>query len=370
MSGIADNAPKLSLCNSAPHRAVLGLLAVALGRAAYDGLFDDLAASPPEQLAAIANQGHAQTILHSAFVKMPALEDVVPLDLRIYFAEMQRANSERNAQAKAQLAEISDILAPHGILVVALKGAADVLDPLHQTPAHRYISDLDLLVPADQISEAARLLRDAKGLPVTPKNIAPGPHHHLAQIVHPDFMFTIELHIRPGSDAVSQVLSAKSMIERSKATHIPGVLIPSVEDRLLQHVLHGMELRHDTAALNLRLLSDHMRYLQMTPDATLKQALSRLNDVGLVAWLQDLTALSKAMEGIPPAADNWAGQALARFGMPQDARMDDTVFWIKRYVKRFIQNGDYRKQALRKILSPTAWAEFVQFHRERLGRFK
>lgn len=368
MSGLAENAPNLSLCDSAPHRAVLGLLAVALGQAAYEGLPNDLTASPPEQLAAIANQGHVQTILHSAFVQMPALEDFVPLDLRIYFAEMQRANSNRNAQAKQQLSEISKILAPHGIPVVALKGAADVLDPLHQTPAHRYISDLDLLIPAAQISEAARLLREAKGLPTTPKDIAPGPHHHLAQIVHPDWLFTVELHVRPGSDAVSRVLDVKSMIAKSNPTHIPGVLIPTLEDRLLQHVLHGMELRHDTAALNLRLLSDHMQYLKVLPEPTLNQALSRLNDVGLSAWLQDLTSLSETMNGA--AANSWAGQALSQFGMPQDARRNDTVFWIKRYAMRFIQHKDYRKQALRKALSPTAWAEFVQFHRERLGRFK
>lgn len=370
MSGPAEQPPALSPCPSAPHRAVLGLLAVAMGRPGYGGLIADLHESQPEQIAAIANQGYAQTILHSAFERMPELAAPLPRDLVIYFAEMQRANGARNASARAQLAQIAAILAPAGIPILALKGAADVLEPLHGNAAHRYISDLDLLIPAGQISQAARLLRQAKGLPDGAAETEPGPHHHLAQINHPDWPLTIELHLRPGSDVVARVLEPDAMLARAQDSALPGVLIPTIEDRFLHHILHGMELRHDTAALNLRLLADHVQYVGRLPESEQKQALTRLDAVGLAQWQRDLDALSGALMGRLPAPQSWAAEALYRFGDPEGAQARDTRYWIRRYARRLTTSGAYRRQILRKIFSPRAWAEFAQFHRERRNRFK
>lgn len=370
MSGSAEQPPALSPCPSAPHRAVLGLLAVALGRPGYEGLIADMQDSQPEQIAAIANQGYAQTILHSAFAQVPDLAAPLPRDLVIYFAEMQRANGVRNMDARGQLAQIAAILAPAGIPVLALKGAADVLDPLHGNAAHRYISDLDLLIPAGQISRAARLLRQAKGLPHGVAETEPGPHHHLAQITHLDWPLTIELHLRPGSDAVAKVLEPDAMLARAQDSGLPGVLIPATEDRFLHHILHGMELRHDTAALNLRLLADHVQYLGRLSESEQNQALTRLKAAGLADWQRDLDALTGALMGQPPAPHSWAAEALHRFGDPEGAQARDTRYWIRRYAQRLATNGAYRRQILRKIFSPRAWAEFVQFHRERRNRFK
>lgn len=368
MSESVVKPPALDLCESAPHRAVLGLLAVALGRPGYATLARDLQSSPPEQIAAIANHGHAQTILHSAFRQHPELGRNLPDDLLIYFAEMQRANGDRNRAAQDQLADIAALLAPLDIPVLALKGAADVLDPLHPVAAHRYISDLDVLIPQDRAADAARALRQAKGLPVRPADTRAGPHHHLAQIIHPDWLFTVELHIRPGSDAVGRVLDGAAMVARARP--VGGVLIPAPEDRLLHHVLHGMELRHDTAELNLRLLADHLCYLEKLTDQSLNQALTRLETANLGDWLTDLSALAMALDGHPPAPGNWAATALARFGEPADARARDTVFWIRRYAQRLTRSGPYRRSVLRKMVSPVAWAEFIQFHRDRRNRFK
>lgn len=354
----------LGLCPSAPHRAVLGLMAVALGRPCPASLQNDLASSAPEQIAAIANQGHAQTILHSAFVRQPELSSALPHDLLIYFAEMQRANADRNQQAVAQMREIAGILAPHQIPVMALKGAADVLDPLHDTPAHRYISDLDLLVPADRAVKAAGLLRAEWGLPDEGQDA--GPHHHLPQIISSAHLFTVELHVRPGSDIVAQVLDAGEMF--AQAERVEGMLIPCPQDRLLHHVLHGMELRHETATLNLRLLADHVQYRLRMPQETRSQALTRLDAASLGDWLRDLDRLADAMLGQEPSG--WAAQALIRFGDPQAAMRRDTLFWARHYLRRLGASATYRRQIMRKVFSPAAWAEFFHFHRERRGRFK
>lgn len=371
MSDPAVIARNLRFCNSAPHRAVLGLLMAALDRPIYEGLHHDLSASDPQHLAAIANQSYGQVILHSAFQKSPALAQMIPDDLGIYFAEMQRANRDRNAQAVAQMAEIAQILRAEGIPALALKGAADVLNPIHTVPAHRYISDLDLLVSADKISHAARLLRQAKGLPVDDALITPGPHHHLAQIIHPDWPFTVELHVEPGSVVVSNVLKAPDMLSRADPSGIDGILIPCPMDRLLHHLLHGMELRHETAAVNLRLLADHHQYLGKLSDQSINQALSRLKSADCAQWLTDLTMLTQGLSGQTTLSpDSWPARALSVFGNPSAARSQDSQFWVRHYLRRLLQNPAYRRQILRKIVSPTAWAEFFAFHRDRRSKFK
>lgn len=361
----------LDLCGSASHRAVLGLLLVALDRPAYDDLEQDLANAQPEHLAAIANQSYGQVILHSAFQRNPKLSTHIPEDLGIYFAEMQRANRDRNQHAITQLRQIAAILAPHGISVVALKGGADVLDPLHATPEHRYISDLDLLVPAAQAPQAAQLLRQAKGLSTADQLVQPRAHHHLAQISHPDWVFTIELHVEAGSDSVAQVLPASDVIARATPSGIEGVMIPNLEDRFLHHILHGQELRHETASLNLRLLADHIQYLQKLPERAQNQALNRLNTHKLGAWLKDLTQLADGLCGAADLAPTgWAARALRFFGDPDEARAQDNAFWLRHYLRRFVLNKAYRRQALRKSLSPAAWVEFFAFHKDRRSKFK
>ncbi len=326
--------------------------------------------SQPEQIAAIANQGYAQVILSTAFTLQPQLKKQVPQDLLLYFSEMRRANRVRNTQAKAQLAEIGALLGKKGIPVVTLKGAADVLKPLHDEPAHRYISDLDLLVPENRLSEAALILRKAKGLPATQADISPGAHHHLAQITHPDWPFTVELHLRPGSDAVCSVLNSDTMLNAAEPTSLDGIAVPDMTDRFLHHVLHGMELRHPTAALNLRTTADHLMYLDKADPKIVEQALTRLESAGKADWLHDLTALAAALKGNPPTTESWAAAALSSFGNPEEARSRDTVFWMRRYAKRALQDPAYRKQLMRKAISPDAWVQFLKFHRERRGRFK
>ena len=370
MSVLAAIPPALTLCASAPHRAVLGLLAVAMGRPAYAQLIQDLHRSKPEQIAAIANKSYGQTILASAFRVIPELEAAIPRDLAIYFTEMQRANGVRNAQAIAQLKEITAILAPHDIPILALKGAADILCPIHDIPAHRYISDLDLLVPRHQITHAARLLREAKGLPVTDQDILPGTHHHLTQIAASDWLFTIELHIQPGSEIVQSALNATEMMANANPSTISGLSVPSAQDRFIHNILHNMELRHETAALHLRTLADHARYLTMLTPSEVRQAQIRLRTAGLGAWQADLTAATDTLNGIPPRADEWAGRALVAFGTPKTTRSRDTMFWMKRYAQRFVRNSAYRRQLIRKLLSQKAWTEFIQFHRDRRNRFK
>lgn len=361
----------LSLCGSTPHRAVLGLLLHALDAPTYPGLEKDLAQSDAEHLAAITNHGHAQTILITALRKTPSLTSHIPRDLEVYFAEMARANAARNHHAKTQLQEIANILLPAGIPVLALKGAADLLNPIHDGPEHRYISDLDLLIPDDRIKDAAVFLRQAKGLPTGSVLTEPGTHHHLAQIIHPDWPLTIELHVRPGSEVVQSVLASKTMLENAKPTDINGILIPDIQDRFLHHILHGMELRHQTAALNLRMLADHVQYLRVMTPSEQKQALTRLEDIGYEAWQSDLSQLTRSLETLSALpGDCWAARALQNFGDPEAARRQDTEFWIRHYLRRFWHSKTYRQQILRKLTSPTAWSEFVAFHRDRRSKFR
>ena len=150
-SGLASNADMpqerfLADCPSPPHRAVAGLLRLALTGHLADGAEEDCSASDAMAVAEIA-QGHfVDTALAPAFVEGSPIRDYFPDDLALFFTEMATANGRRNEKLKAQLGSIGAAFSDKGIEAVALKGACELIDPWWAEPAGRYLSDLDLLV--------------------------------------------------------------------------------------------------------------------------------------------------------------------------------------------------------------------------------
>ena len=232
----------ISVCPSAPHRAVLGLLPIALGytrsRAFMGFLENDLKASKPEDIVRISTYHYVHTVLASAFDNAPELRASIPRDLEIYFAEMQIANLRRNEKFLQQLKEIGEKFADRGIEGIVLKGGAELVAPAHKNPGIRFLSDLDILVSNEDIDAASYALQELGGIK---KQDGPdqSARHHLPQIFSPDWAGPVELHKRLGGETKDEPLPARVVIENSRASHLRGILVPTNEHRFIHMILHA-----------------------------------------------------------------------------------------------------------------------------------
>ncbi|MFK7889266.1 MAG: nucleotidyltransferase family protein [Granulosicoccus sp.] len=310
----------LDHCPSAEHRAALRLTGIALGGAVEQELLQDLSQTDPVRLATIANVEHVHCVWALAEGRDSALGAALPEDLWLYLNEMTRANAVRVHKAREQLAWTGELFADAGIHAVVLKGGADLLDPPAGGPEHRFISDLDILVPGANL-EAARDLMLANGakLPADATD-TPADHHHLPAFYFPDREFPVELHFRVGEHLVASVLPADEVLSRAIPSALPGIWLPSDPDRVVHHVLHASIMRHDTFRFYLRSLLDLHRW--QTRSAEFAAATRRLEEVGQGAALHSLLGLRDLIIGrdspVIQAEKAWLTRALYRFGKPAE----------------------------------------------------
>jgi hypothetical protein len=91
-------------------------------------------------------------------LKRDGLLALLPEELQEYLAALHQANVERNAELRAGLEELLQLLASVGIDALLLKGAATFCDDLYADPGARIMGDLDILVERARAEEARDLL--------------------------------------------------------------------------------------------------------------------------------------------------------------------------------------------------------------------
>ena len=121
----------------------------------------------------------------------------IPMLVAEFLPAVHAANRERNEELSGQLREAIALLNRVGLRPVLLKGAIRLIDGLYPDIGWRSMRDLDLLVPACRIQDAATAL-EAVGYASSPDR--PGslasrfPHHHYPRLTHPHRLAPIELH--------------------------------------------------------------------------------------------------------------------------------------------------------------------------------
>jgi hypothetical protein len=167
------------------------------------------------------------------------VEAVLPADVAGFLAGVAALNLERNQAIGRELECAVSLLNEAGIEPVLLKGVAYLAASVYPDPAARYLTDIDLLVPAERMAAAVEILaahrferdeRDAFG---------DFRHHHapLHRTGSPD----IELHHALGLDRWQRLLSAAEVIARA-APHRLGALrvrIPCPEHLLVHLIAHS-----------------------------------------------------------------------------------------------------------------------------------
>ena len=123
-----------------------------------------------------------------------ALADTpLPDDLSQYLRLVHELNRDRNACLKAQAIEAVGALNEIGIEPVLLKGAAILLDAPDERLGHRMLSDIDLAVPEERLTEAVERLVGL-GYEAIMEDV--GDHAH-AKLLRAQDAGTIDLHHRP-----------------------------------------------------------------------------------------------------------------------------------------------------------------------------
>lgn len=160
------------------------------------------------------------------------------------FAVAHALNTDRNAELRAQLERVVVRFNAAGIEPIVLKGAAHVATDLWPTPGSRLISDIDLLIDADEIDHAFSVLEDYAGAGTQdrghPEIIA--LHKHMLPVIGAGGPAVVELHHTVLAGAAARL--APFDVLRGRA-HSIGLghghaWILSPTDRVLTAMLHGL----------------------------------------------------------------------------------------------------------------------------------
>lgn len=193
--------------------------------------------------------------------------DRLPADdaeLRRHYQRLATGARLRDARLREVLEEVLAALGPAGVVPVALKGPI-LADRLYPVPALRASSDLDLLVPEDQLERSVELLLGLgfRRAPAIVDAYQRRHHHHLHLIRSPGP--DVELHFNPQS-AFGARLPAASLLARA-ISHRTGrgtpVRVLAPEDELLALAVHaaGHLLARGAWTLDLVLLVERNRGL-------------------------------------------------------------------------------------------------------------
>ncbi|MFW8637309.1 nucleotidyltransferase family protein [Cribrihabitans pelagius] len=367
---------RLLACRSVPHRAVLGLMAPALGYPAPDTLAQDLKASGPGELVKIATYTYVHTVAASAFGTAPELEQAVPRDLLIYFAEMQKANRRRNAAIRAQLLQIGEIFAAEGIEAVALKGCAELLRPVFPDPGMRFLSDIDLLLPGRDIEAARAALEAAGAARSSTRGVTGRGHHHLPPLTCTGWAVSVELHHALGAAKVRDLLPAGEVFAASQPSGRAGLRLPGPLHRVMHMAAHAELAKRplEAAILSLRDCLEFQQMQAALPAGTLPAARGRFAAAGCGKAFDRLAEAAGAVIGPAACPETGPGlrcgnRMLRLFGRPAEQKLRKLAGWTGFYICQFVSNPQLRSYYLRMLSSPDALARVSGFHKKWLQRF-
>jgi hypothetical protein len=205
----------------------------------------------PESVAALPHQpgwnwenlfaaASAEALLPLLHRQLPR---TVPPEIAGLLAGVAALNLERNRAILAELRCAVSLLNQAGIEPVLLKGAAFLVTGICPDRAARYLADLDLLLPEDQLDTAVTILA-AHRFERDRLDAFAGFRHHHAPLHRPNAV-DFELHRTLGSPRLQRLLPASEVVDRAVPFSFDGlrVRIPCPE-HLLVHLIAHSQLQH------------------------------------------------------------------------------------------------------------------------------
>lgn len=198
----------------------------------------DLASLDWRQAIAFASAHFVLAGLAPALRTAPAANRA-PAEVEAFLVGITDANADRNRMLLARLAEACHGLEAIGIVPVALKGAAFLVEDQAQAADWRFMQDLDLLVPSARLDAAVAALADLGYRPAATDYDA-GREAHYPPLLSPCGTFAIELHTRLfglGDHGLEpDAIRREAVPAKVGGT---GVLLPSPRHRLGHLLVHA-----------------------------------------------------------------------------------------------------------------------------------
>jgi hypothetical protein len=164
----------------------------------------------------------------------------LPADVINFFDGVATLNRQRNewlvSEAIAHAAMLNEI----GVVPVFLKGGAYLLSGLYPDLALRLTLDLDVLVPAERLSDCVDRLR-ADGYKELLTNWDFSGHHHYSPLWREGTTAALELHSEPLDALHRRLLPAAEVLREAVVLQRGPVklAVPSARCRMIQAVAHA-----------------------------------------------------------------------------------------------------------------------------------
>jgi hypothetical protein len=204
------------------------------------------------------------------------LRDVAPHELDAVCADACREAREQNLVLTNDLIRLGAEFEAAGIPAVALKGSALLAANVVPSLGARWMRDLDLLVPEEQIETAAWILESldyAPGLELEGGADVHRPYHESFQT--PDGRL-VEVHWRLGPSRWGRAAATGEWFVRASPGAIAGIQLPDPADLFWHFLLHDAR-NHAWSTGSLRASFDLALAARM-PGFALAQVLARLDD--------------------------------------------------------------------------------------------
>lgn len=190
----------------------------------------------------------------------------IPLEVRRYLRTNHELNVARNRRLGEQLDEAIVALNQNDIVPTLLKGAAYLKAEIHSDIGVRFMSDLDILVPAAQLGRAESTLREL-GYRTARNHTAAAyrNHHHLQPLSREGTEAAIEIHRSALCERASQLLPTRALFSNSTEslssdlryrqisrdhTAMLSFLHTQITDQYLNAFIIGLRPLHDMVAMH------------------------------------------------------------------------------------------------------------------------
>jgi len=183
--------------------------------------------SPNFDWDAIVIEGSKHLVLPALFCRLQSKEllHLLPTELKTYLEEITSINRNRNISIIKQVRSITQLLTKNKIEHVFLKGSALLVLGYYEDNAERMVGDIDILVAADQISDAFEIIKN-NGYDETfgyaYKTIK---YRHLDRLISKTELAAIEIHSDLLNDNYRHYINSNEVINSKQ--YINSIPIPS-----------------------------------------------------------------------------------------------------------------------------------------------
>jgi hypothetical protein len=217
-----------------------------------------------ERLIDAANRAYLTPALYAALYDAGVLARL-PHDVVQYLATLAERNALRNTRLRAQSLELVEALNRSGIVPTLLKGAAGLFaERPDRYAASRMVTDLDLLISADEVERALAALGALGYRRLEGRAIG---RHAVGDFIRDKDVGAVDLHLHLLNEP--RLMPAHEAVARGEERTVGGVRarVLSPTDRMLHLLLHDLVQDHGIhdGSLNYRHLHEIATVMAVAP---------------------------------------------------------------------------------------------------------